>query len=56
MQHFQKEMKGLHEPDPDGIIQRALKIKYNTKKMKKLAGIQETVASQRHYISVAINV
>lgn len=36
LKHFQKEMKGLHEPDPDGIIQLALKIKYNPKKMKKL--------------------
>ena len=34
-QHFQKEMRVIHEADPDGLINRALRIRYNTKKMKK---------------------
>ena len=48
VQHFQKEMKGLHEPDPDGIVQLALKIKYNPKKMKKLATNQRVVKDIMH--------
>ena len=35
VQHFQKEMRGIHEADPDALIQKALKIKYNPKKLKK---------------------
>lgn len=34
-QHFQKEMCVIHEADPDGLINRALRIRYNAKKMKK---------------------
>lgn len=35
VQHFQKEMRGIHEPDPDALIQKALKIKYHPKKLKR---------------------
>ena len=38
-QHFQKEMRVIHEADPDGLINRALRIRYNTKKMKKYVNI-----------------
>ena len=34
-QHFQKEMRIIHEADPDALINRALRIRYNAKKMKK---------------------
>ena len=35
LQYFQKEIKSVHEGDPDTLIQRALKIKLSHKKMKK---------------------
>ena len=35
LQYFQKEIRAVHEGDPDTLIQRALKIKLSHKKMKK---------------------
>ncbi len=35
LQYFQKGMKSEHEVDPDALIQRALKIRFSSKKMRK---------------------
>jgi hypothetical protein len=35
LKHFQKEMKSIHERDPDKLVKKAQRIKLNPRKMKK---------------------